>query len=75
MSNTSMDDVPPPCDDGSESDPSEEEQHSDIVLGTIWWNSSLSRAAAQDCLKEEEFCKTALACHFAQDVIYMSMEW
>ena len=29
----------------------------------------------QQCLKEEELCKTRLTCHFVLDVIYMSMEW
>ena len=30
---------------------------------------------AAKCLQEEELFRTALTCHFALDVIYMSMEW
>ena len=69
-----MDEVPPPCDDGSESDASEEEQHNA-------WNNLLepftSRGSIlniQQCQKRE-LCRTALTCHFVQDVIDMSMEW
>ena len=29
----------------------------------------------QRCLQEEELCKTTLTCHFALDVVYMSIEW
>ena len=35
---------------------------------------SLSFDKSKQCLKEE-LCKTTLTCHFARDVIYMSMEW
>ena len=28
----------------------------------------------QQCLNDEELCRTALTCHFALDVVYMSGE-
>ena len=67
-----MDDEPPPWEGG---DASEEEQHNA-------WNRLLelftlqgSSPKIQRSLKEEKLCKTALTCHFALDVIKMTMEW
>ena len=29
----------------------------------------------QPSLQDWEVCRTALSCHFALDILYMSMEW
>ena len=64
-SNTSMNDVPPPCDDGSDSDVTEKEQHNawQPYAGTL--HAVRHSPKVQQCLKEEEQCRTALTCHFA----------
>ena len=76
MSNTSMNDVPPPCDDGSDSDATEKEQHHaclELYAGTL--HAARSSPKVQQCLKEGEQCRTALTCHFALDVIIWSTKW
>ena len=34
-----------------------------------------SSPAAQQSLQDWEVCRVALSCHFALDILYMSMEW
>ena len=62
-----MADAPPPWED---SDENEEDQHNAwkhlLQLFTFQGSSPM----LQQCLKEEELCKTALTCQFALDVIY-----
>ena len=72
-SNTSVADAPPPCED---SGASEEEQHNvwNHFTGTRHVPGQQPKDTAMP-QQEEELCKTALTCHFALDVICMSMEW
>ena len=46
------------------------------------WNALLeaptlpgSSPVIQQSLQDKEVCRVALSCHFALDVLYMSMEW
>ena len=63
--------VPPPWEDSSDE---YEEEHNAWNRGLDRFTLQGSIPRIQQCLKEEEVCKTALTCHFALDVIYVSME-
>ena len=52
-----------------------EEEHNTLNRGLGLFTLQESNTRIQQCLKEEKVRKTALTCHFALDVIYMSMEW
>ena len=46
------------------------------------WNALLevltmpgSSPAIQQSLQDWEVCRVALSCHFARDILYMSMKW
>ena len=66
------DDVPPPWEDSSDE---YEEEHNTWNRGLGLFTLQGSSPRKQQCLKVEEVCKTALTCHFAVDVIYVSVEW
>ena len=63
------DEVPPLWENSSDE---YEEEHNTWNRGLALQGSS---PRIQQCLKEEEVYKTALTCHFALDVIYISMGW
>ena len=48
-------------------------RRNNIMLGIICWNPSRLGAASQTYsnVKKRELCRTAMTCHFAQDVIYV----
>ena len=66
-----MEDPATPWEDSSEE---YEEEHNTWNRGLGLFTLQGSSTRIQQCLKEEDVCKTALTCHFALDVIDMSME-
>ena len=66
------DDVPSPWEDSSDE---YEEEHNTWNRGLGLFTLQGSSPRIQQCLKEEEVCKTELTCHFALDVIFVPMEW
>ena len=49
-------------------------ERNSTMLGTTCWNCFTFHGSSpkiQQCMKEQELCKTSLTCHVALDVIYI----
>ena len=69
-----MSDVPPLRDTGGEGDESGSESNGRGVCNHKLELLTLQESSPRS-LQEEDLCRTALTCHFALDIFYMSMEW